>query len=105
MEGDAGARLAIAMFCHLVRKEIAAMSAVLGGIDLLVFTGGIGENDADARREICTGLGWMGIALDKARNGRAENPIQANGAPVRVLVLPSQEEEQIARNCCHVLRS
>jgi acetate kinase len=101
---NADARLAIAMFCHSVRKEIAAMGAVLGGIDMLVFTGGIGENDPQTRLEICTGLDWVGLALDEARNLRSENPIGANEGSTRVLVIPSREEEQIARNSWRVVQ-
>jgi acetate kinase len=77
--GNADARLAIAMFCHSVRKEIAAMIAVLGGVDRIVFTGGIGENDAAVRSIIRDGLSWI-------------------GADCVFTVLPSQEDEQIA---CH----
>ena len=80
-ESSADARLAIQMFCYSVRKQIAAMIAALDGIDMLVFTGGIGENDAEARAAICSGLAWIGVSLD---------------APVRVLA--SQEDEQIARH-------
>ena len=71
------ARLAIEMFCYSVRKQVAAMIAALGGADRIVFTGGIGEHDAEARAEICDGLSWV---------------------DVRVSVLPSQEDEQIARH-------
>ena len=70
-------RLAIAMFCYSVRKHIAAMAAALGGLDLLVFTGGIGENDAVTRASICTGLEWL-------------------VSQTSVRVLPSREDEQIA---------
>jgi acetate kinase len=77
---SADAALAIEMFCCAVRKQIAAMGAALGGIDRLVFTGGIGENDARVREKICAGLGWIGIGPDAVR------------------VLASQEEEQIARH-------
>jgi acetate kinase len=72
------ARLAITMFCASVRKQIAAMAVVLGGVDLLVFTGGIGENDASTRALICKGLEVLGIPKAMTR------------------VLPAQEEEQIA---------
>lgn len=78
------ARLAIAMFCASVRKQIAAMAAVLGGVDLLVFTGGIGENDASARAIICEGLEALGI----------------HQASVRVM--PTKEEEQIAWLTCRL---
>ena len=74
----AGARLAIAMFCASVRKQIAAMAAVLGGVDLLVFTGGIGENDGSARAFICEGLEALNIRRAAIR------------------VMPAQEDEQIA---------
>ena len=72
------ARLAIAMFCASVRKKIAAMAAVLGGVDRLVFTGGIGENDLSTRASICKGLEALGIHAEAIR------------------VMPAQEEEQIA---------
>jgi len=78
------ARLAIAMFCVSVRKQIAAMAAVLGGVDLLVFTGGIGENDAVARAFICQGLEALGI----------------HQASVRVM--STKEEEQIAWHACRL---
>jgi acetate kinase len=78
------ARLAIAMFCYSVRKQIAAMIAVLGGIDLIVFTGGIGENDRMVRESICAGLSWAGVRLGPG--------------PSIVKVLTSQEDEQIARH-------
>jgi acetate kinase len=87
------ARLAIDMFCYSVRKQIAAMMAALGGGDLVVFTGGIGENDGKVRASICAGLSWAGVTLDDMKSRSGHN------APVaRVLVLPSQEDEQIARH-------
>lgn len=98
------AQLAIDIFCYSVRKQIAAMIAALGGIDLLVFAGGIGENDCEARAEICAGLSWIGIGLDEARNRSANNPISDTTARCRVLVLPSQEDEQIARHCWSLMR-
>ena len=92
------ARLAIDMFCYSVRKQISAMIAALEGIDLIVFTGGIGENDEHIRALICAGLAWTGIGLDEAGNQTANNPISDSKLPRRVLVLPSQEDEQIARH-------
>ena len=92
------ARLAIAMFCYSVRKQVAAMIAALGGVDLLVFTGGIGENDVEARAAICDGLSWLGVNLDPARNRLVENPITEPASRCAVRVLPSQEDEQIARH-------
>jgi acetate kinase len=74
------AALAIEMFCCSVKKQIAAMTAVLGGVDMLVFTGGIGENDPQVRNAVCSGLSWIGVS------------------PFVVRVLASQEQEQIARH-------
>jgi acetate kinase len=92
------ARLAIQMFCYSVRKQVAAMIAALDGIDLLVFTGGIGEHDPAVRAAICDGLSWIGIRLDEARNRSANNPINDPASRGAVRVLPSQEDEQIARH-------
>jgi acetate kinase len=95
------ARLAIEMFCYSVRKQVAAMAAVLGGLDMLVFTGGIGENDAQVRTEICAGLSWIGVSLDEARNQSgnpaADNRVSDGASRCEVRVLPAQEDEQIAR--------
>ena len=80
---NADARLAIQMFCYSVRKQVAAMIAVLEGVDLIVFTGGIGEHDEEVRAEICDGLSWFGIGS--------------------VRVFTSQEDEQIARHTWELL--
>ncbi len=97
------ARLAIEMFCVSVRKQVAAMSAVLGGLDMLVFTGGIGEHDAQVRNEICSGLAWIGISVDESRNRAASNPVSDGASRCQVLVLASQEDEQIARHAWALL--
>lgn len=95
---NADARLAIEMFCYGVRKQIAAMIAVLGGVDALVFTGGIGENDAEVRATVCRGLNWAGIALDEVLNESGRSSIDAAPSRGTVKVLASQEDEQIARH-------
>jgi acetate kinase len=95
---NADARLAIQMFCYSVRKQVAAMIAALDGVDLVVFTGGIGENDGRARASICGGLSWIGVSLDEARNRSASNPINDSLSRCSVLVLASQEDEQIAHH-------
>jgi acetate kinase len=87
---SADARLAIEMFCYSVRKQVAAMIAALGGVDRIVFTGGIGENDVLARAEICRGLSWIDVDQPAAR--------------CRILVLPSQEDEQIALHTCDLTK-
>ncbi len=95
---NADARLAIEMFCYSVRKQVAGMIAALDGVDMLVFTGGIGENDAQVRAAICSGLSWMGVSLDEARNRAADNPINDSASCCAVRVLASREDEQIARH-------
>jgi acetate kinase len=94
---NSDARLAIDMFCYSAAKQLAAMSAALGGVDTIVFTGGIGENDAQARALICGHLGVIGVRLDAARNRDAGDPISDDASRCQVRVLPSQEDEQIAR--------
>jgi acetate kinase len=81
-----------------VRKQIAAMIAALGGIDMLAFTGGIGENDGDVRAAICEGLWWVGVSLDEARNRSGLDPINDRASRCAVRILASQEDEQIARH-------
>ena len=92
------ARPAIEMFCYSVRKPVAAMTAVLGGLDMLVFIGGIGENDAQVRTEICSGLSWIGVSLDDALNRTASNPVSDGASRCSVRVFASQQYEQIARH-------
>jgi acetate kinase len=95
---NARAHLAIQMFYYSVRKQVAAMIAALDGVDLVVFTGGIGENDGEARAAICSGLTWIGVSLDEARNRSATNPVNDPASRCSVQVLASQEDEQIARH-------
>jgi acetate kinase len=95
---NADAALAIEMFCYSVRKQLAAMIAVLDGVDLMVFTGGIGEHDPQAREAICRGLSWIGVSLNAARNRGADNPISNAASRCVIRVLPSQEDETIARH-------
>ncbi len=86
---DADARLAIEIFCYSVRKEIAAIATALDGLDMLVFTGGIGENDAKVRAAVCGGLSWLGVNLDLARNLSAGNLISAPTSRCAVRVIAS----------------
>ena len=95
---NADARLAIDMFCHSVRKQIAAMIAAMDGADMIVFTGGIGENDAAIRTQICDGLSWLGVGLDASRNKIADNPISTLSSRCSVRALPSREDAEIARH-------
>jgi acetate kinase len=100
--GNADARLAVDKFTWTIAKWIGSYVAELGGLDLLVFTGGIGENDIDSRAEICAGLGTLGIHLDPARNNvRGEAVISAESSPVTVRVIPPAEDLIIVN---HVMR-
>jgi acetate kinase len=100
--GNAQARLAVDKFTWTIRKWIGAFVAELGGLDMLVFTGGIGENDIDSRAEICTGLDSLGIVLDPARNNvRGAAVISAEGSAVTVRVIPPAEDLMIVN---HVIR-
>lgn len=106
--GDPSASLAIDMYGYRVKKYIGAYIAVLGRVDALVFTGGIGENDAEVRRRACDGLSPLGIALDDARNGSpSKDPreIQREGTPVKILVLPTDEELEIALQTMACIRN
>ena len=95
---NADARLAIGMFCYSVAKQVAAMITALEGVDMIVFTGGIGENDGESRAAICRRLAWMGIRLDEARNGLGADPIGDPASRCAVRVLASREDDQIARH-------
>jgi acetate kinase len=105
-KGDAKAQLAFEMFCHSIRKYVGAYYAVLGRIDALVFTAGIGENDDLARAGICESLEDLGITIDPAlnavRSGQARD-ISREGGKVRVLVIPTNEELAIAESTMKVL--
>jgi len=97
--GDARARLALDVFVRAVRHYLGAFLVELGGLDVLTFSGGIGENSADVRAAVCANLSAFGIELDPARNVelRGEGRLSRDGAPVTVLVLPADEERIVAR--------
>lgn len=95
---NADARLAMDVFCSSVRKHLAGMIATLEGVDVLVFTGGIGQHDAQTRARICGGLSWAGIRIDAVRNQAATNPISTAASSCAVYVFASNEEQQIARD-------
>ena len=99
-EGDVDATLAIRTFARRARKYVGAYAAVLGGLDAVVFTGGIGENSSRMRREICAGLGVLGALLDDRKNDRSERgerDLASMDSRVRLLVIPTDEERAIAR--------
>ena len=97
--GDADARLAIDVYCHRIRKYVGAYYAVLGRVDAVVFTAGVGERDPGVRELALRGLERLGIAVDPTRNttaGDAERFVSPDGADVPVLVVPTNEESEIA---------
>jgi acetate kinase len=101
--GDVRAAEAIALFCYQARKWIGAFAAALGGLDTLVFAGGIGENAPLIRERICDGLGFLGIALNPARNAKNAPLISPDAGRVRVRVMHTDEELMIARSVIRVL--
>ncbi len=101
---DVRAAEAVALFCYQVKKWVGAFAAALGGLDTLVFAGGIGENAAIVRTRICDGLGFLGIELEERRNAANEGVISAAASRVSVRVIRTDEEWMIASTVCRVLK-
>jgi acetate kinase len=97
-EADSAAAMAVEMFCYQIRKFIGAFAAVLGGLDTLVFTGGIGERAAPVRAEVCSGLEYLGILLDAAANNRNADSISSVESRCMVRVIKTDEDLMIARH-------
>ena len=99
--GDARAKLAFDIFVHHLQSSIGAMIAILGGLDCLVFTAGIGENSPEVRAAACATLGFIGLKLDSAKNSHVsgDQDISLPTSPVRVLVIGAQEDWAIAKEC------
>jgi acetate kinase len=104
--GDSRAELAREVYLHRLRGSVAAMAAALGGLDAVVFTGGVGENSAEIRSRAMDGLGFLGVRADAGRNtaGTGDREIGGPGAPVRSLVISAREDLEIARQVREVLR-
>jgi acetate kinase len=100
---DVRAAEAVALFCYQAKKWMGAFAAALGGLDTLVFAGGIGENAPLVRARICDGLGFLGIELNESRNGENAAVISADVSRVTVRVIRTDEEQMIARSVCRVL--
>ena len=94
---------AVALFCYQAKKWIGAFAAALGGLDTLVFAGGIGENAPAVRARICDGLGFLGIELDEQRNAANAARDFRDAGRVAVRVIRTDEERMIARSVCRVL--
>jgi acetate kinase len=100
--GNEAATLAVTTYLHRLRAKIAAMAAATGGTDVLIFTGGVGENSAGIRAETCRELAWMGVAVDEAANTnltQTDLDISASHARVRTLVVHAREDLEIAAEC------
>jgi len=106
--GDFRCILALKMYAYRVKKYIGAYAAAMSGLDLLVFTAGVGENSAEIRTSVCDGLEFLGIVIDPELNSAAqgiESDISAEGTPVHVLVVPTNEEAIIVEDTLTVVGS
>jgi len=106
--GDERAMLALDMFCYRVRKYIGSYSEVLNKTDAIVFTGGIGENSAAVRERTCSGLKNLGISIDLKRNNAVSgkiSEIQADTSAIKVMVIATDEELEIARQTIDTIRN
>ena len=99
------AQLAIDLFCYQLRKTIASFIAVLEGLDILVFTGGIGERGAYVREEICKKLSYFGIEIDPVKNEKNEQVISSTKSKIQIMVIPTNEDLMIARHTQILLRA
>ena len=104
-EGNDRARLAVAIFCYRVKKYIGAYAATMGGLDAVVFTGGIGENDAQVRSAVCDNMEFLGLEMDQRKNETLEGPadISKSTGAARILLVPTNEERMIATDTARVV--
>jgi len=106
-EGDKLSELAYEMYAYRIKKYIGSYAAIFNGLDAIVFTAGVGENDANMRMRVCTDLSFFGIIHDEARNSLRSGVIReisTDESPVKVLVVPTNEELEIANQCFELLR-
>ena len=99
---DVRAAEAVALFCYQAKKWIGVYAATLGGLDALVFAGGIGENAATIRARICEGLGFLDLELNESRNAAYADVISADASRVKVRIIRTDEELMIARSVCRI---
>ncbi|MDP2382013.1 MAG: acetate/propionate family kinase [Nitrospirota bacterium] len=102
-DSDIRAAEAVACFCYQAKKWIGSFAAALGGLEMLVFSGGIGENSAIIRSRICEGLEFLGMTIDDTRNGAGEAVISTEGSRVTVRVIHTDEEREIAQSVVHMI--
>jgi acetate kinase len=99
----APARAAIEYFAYRAACEIGSLAAAAGGLDALVFTGGVGANDASIRELICVRCDWLGLAIDASSNAKGSRIVSTPDSRIEVVVLPTNEELQIARETNHLV--
>jgi len=105
-EGDKDAKLAYDMYAYRIKKFIGSYAAVLNGLDAIVFTAGVGENDANIRMRVCENMSFLGINIDEVKNnlrGSVLREINTDNSTVKVLVVPTNEELEIAEQCYELL--
>jgi len=100
---DPRAAQAVDLFVWHIARNLGALSAVLGGLDAMVFTAGIGERSPEIRQKVCARAGWLGIALDEAANEAGGPRISSAASKVAVFAIPTDEEQMIARHTLAVL--
>jgi len=100
-QGNDRAKLALAIYIHRLRSCIGSMIASLGGLDALVFAGGVGENDASVRAEVCEAFAFLGLHLDAQKNAQspADQDIATTDSAIRALIVHTQEDWSIAQEC------
>ena len=102
--GDRRAAEAVALFCYQAKKFLGALAAALGGLDALVFTGGMGEHAAPVRERVCEGLEFLGIQIDTDRNAAHARVISSDAAAVPVLIVPTDEDLMVARHTRRLIK-
>ena len=107
--GDARCQLVENMLCHQITKYVGGFAAAMGGVDAIVFTGGIGENNPQYRARVGKNLEFIGVKVDEEKNKKAfrtsdENDISADGATVKMFVIPTNEELMIARDTYELVK-
>jgi len=107
-QGDARAHRALRLFCYRLKKYIGAYIAVLGGVDCIIFTGGIGENSTIVRQMCCEDMQWAGLEIDRQQNSRQQQgilEIQTDNSQIKVIVVPTNEEYEIARQTLQLIHA
>lgn len=106
-EGNEDAALALEIYAYRIRKYIGSYAAILNGLDAIIFTAGVGENDANTRQRVCTEMQYLGIHLDEEKNRMSSTEIREiniAASPVKILVIPTNEELEIAKQCYELLQ-